>query len=611
MSKEYIDKILLDPKRHNPYAQMKPAVKDRNFYFTNCISYNLIENLTQFKNMEIDSPNLNLHLLSNLSFLFANKKIITKKKKEEKKLIKSNKNNSKLIKNKSKFKKKEELNDFKILDIYECYIPIKRIPVFNKKHFNEKSLLKKDKENNKLAKKNIKELKFPQNLKTINFFRPTGRIFTKNIAKNKRKTSLMSSSTSDVYSDVLNSSNSNTNNNYDDGNDSSGDYSLICGEESNDNIFQKQSFIDLLRTSTTFPKYNELTDLIECPMDDPYPPDIKCKKFINILDKFINDENYSNNSNINNNNNNNIVNSISSNSQSENTIINLDDEKNNISQKTFIINPANLKPYINELDNNKIPRKSSKSGKIKQFNIFENYNSSIITSASDDKNDESYKKEESLFAFFESDDDNKKKKQSRIDIKIKRILPKSALKYINKMNNQYIFLMYERFKIISKKWDEAKSFLNDEIMLKKLFIQLLKRFLLDIGISSKKFYDKIIKYEIHSKEAFNFEHFMNVFELMLIDNNKENLRYKFLLLLKILSQNNDSNQILIDKQMNMFFDMIECENIYIPKFCEILGEKVILRYKAIYFKEKDINEGKFLYKKIRIILESFLDRLEL
>ena len=62
----------------------------------------------------------------------------------------------------------------------------------------------------------------------------------------------------------------------------------------------------------------------------------------------------------------------------------------------------------------------------------------------------------------------------------------------------------------------------------------------------------------------------------------------------------------------MFFDMIECENIYIPKFCENLGEKLILRYKAIYINkklEKDINEGIFLYRKIRIILESFLDRL--
>ena len=58
---------------------MKPAVKDSNFYFTNCISFNMMENLTQLKNKEISPTNLNLRLISNLSFLFANKNITTKK----------------------------------------------------------------------------------------------------------------------------------------------------------------------------------------------------------------------------------------------------------------------------------------------------------------------------------------------------------------------------------------------------------------------------------------------------------------------------------------------------------------------------------------------------
>ena len=74
MSKSYIDQILLKPKKKNPYSQMRPAVKDSNFYFSNCISFNMIENLTQFKNNEINSTNLNLRLLNNLSFLFAKKK---------------------------------------------------------------------------------------------------------------------------------------------------------------------------------------------------------------------------------------------------------------------------------------------------------------------------------------------------------------------------------------------------------------------------------------------------------------------------------------------------------------------------------------------------------
>ena len=110
--------------------------------------------------------------------------------------------------------------------------------------------------------------------------------------------------------------------------------------------------------------------------------------------------------------------------------------------------------------------------------------------------------------------------------------------------------MYEQFRIISLKLKEAKSFLNDETMIKKLFIQLLKRFVLYIGITSKKFYENLIRYEIKSKDRLNFEHFMKIFEIILIENNKENLRFKFQLLLAIIAKNEDEEQILDEKQKN-------------------------------------------------------------
>ena len=150
-------------------------------------------------------------------------------------------------------------------------------------------------------------------------------------------------------------------------------------------------------------------------------------------------------------------------------------------------------------------------------------------------------------------------------------------------------------------------------MVKKLYIQLIKGFILDIGFTSKKFYDKIIRYEMHSKEPINFEHFMNAFELVLTDSNKENLRYRFLLLLKLISSNDDSDQFLAEKQFNIFFDLIGCDYVYIQKFCELLGERLTLRYKAIYSNkknDKNMQEEKYVYRKIKIILESFLDSLD-
>ena len=613
MSKtSYIDKILLHPKKYNPYSHMKPAVKDSNFFFANSISFNMVETLTQFKNNEISPTNLNLNILSNLSFLFAKKNITVKKNKAKQKQEQINQKNV-LRKNKI-INNKEERDDFKIIEGYECYIPSKRIPIFNRNPQNEKN----NKNNSKTNKKR-KDTQILQNLKNFNFFRPSGRVFSQ-IHKSKRKTSINSASASDSLSEdfgsssIINGSSNTINNNNaenENDNDSSGDFNLICGETADDSIFKDQEFVNLIQTNPSFPKYNGLVELIECPLEDAYSPEIKCKNFIKVLNEFINDDNNDIDYSINNNKN--MLTSFSSNSQS--VIVLGDDNDKNTSQKIYIINPANYEPYTNEIENSKNQGMFSQSGKIKKFNIFSKYNSSIInkTSASDDIEDvEGKRNEESLFAFFE-DESKRKNPSKKIEVKLRRILPRSAMKYTNKMNNQYIFLMYDKYKNISDKYTEAKKFLYDDTMVKKLYIQLIKGFILDIGFTSKKFYDKIIKYEMHSKEPINFEHFMNAFELVLTDSNKENLRYRFLLLLKLISSNDDSDQFLAEKQLNIFFDLIGCDYVYIQKFCELLGERLTLRYKAIYTNkknDKNMQEEKYVYRKIKIILESFLDSLD-
>ena len=630
MSKSYIDKILLNPKKYNPYSHMKPAVKDGNFYFANSISFNMMENLTQFKNKEISISKLNLRLIGNLSLLIAKKNVITKKRKLKDKIkLNSSKNNKNLKNIKINNNNEEDIN-VKILEGYECYIPTKRIPYFNKRPFNEKSIARK--ESSKVFRKNYKE-KIPPNLRNINFFRPSGRFFTinkiqsnnTNTAQNKpskRKSRLSNISITERYSDGFSNSiaytNTNTNvEDINDGNDFSGENSLFYGELDESNIYDK-SFINSLKAIPSFPKYPQLCELIECPFDDALPPEMKYKQYINIFTEFINEEEYDDN--INNNENN--INIFQNN---DNSIINIsqdtnDDNNNNEmtnNKKAFIINPSKYKDYMNS-DKNNFLRTSSKSGKLLKVNanIFSNYYSSIInkTSISDDNEDiEEYKNDESLFSFFENDEKDMKNPSKKINPKIKKLLPKSAIKYINKMSNKYIFLMYEKFKIINDKYELAKNYLYDDIMLKKLFIQILKTFLLNIGISTKKFYEKLIKFEIHKKGALDFEHFMSIFELILLDNNKENLRFKFLLLLKIVAPNDDNDQILTEKEMDIFFDLIGCERVYINNFCEILGERLVLRYKAIYnneYSDKNTADKSFIYRKIKIILESFLDVLD-
>ena len=284
MSKSYIDKILLKPKKRNPYSQMKSAVKDSNFYVSNCISFNMIENLTQFKNNDINSSNLNIRLLNNLSFLFAKKKIRTKKEK----LKENNKKNT----------ENEKSKKLKIIEGYECYIPTKRIPVFNRRPLNEKNIIRRESSKNLKKIRREKELKIPHNLRAINFFGPCGRFIAvhnnsrANTNSARKRSSLSINKFSDKNSDALSNSiaYTNTNTNIDEGNDdnnSSGEYSLnfwdvhgqrlllpfalalllplrqrplsplvLCAPPSiiDDNIFHEKSFTNLFKNKSNFSK---------------------------------------------------------------------------------------------------------------------------------------------------------------------------------------------------------------------------------------------------------------------------------------------------------------------------------------------------------------------
>ena len=68
---------------------LKPAEKNINFSIVDNITYNLILNMTQFKNKEINNNNLNINLLCNLSlFLSKGNEDLRKKKFSKKKLPK-------------------------------------------------------------------------------------------------------------------------------------------------------------------------------------------------------------------------------------------------------------------------------------------------------------------------------------------------------------------------------------------------------------------------------------------------------------------------------------------------------------------------------------------
>ena len=111
---------------------LKPAEKNINFSIVDNITYNLILNMTQFKNKEINNNDLNINLLCNLSlFLSKGNEDLMKKKFSKKKITKAN-----ILINKCS------------IENFGIYFPIKRISCLG--HYQNK--------NN--AIKNINDIKY-------------------------------------------------------------------------------------------------------------------------------------------------------------------------------------------------------------------------------------------------------------------------------------------------------------------------------------------------------------------------------------------------------------------------------------------------------------------
>ena len=185
-------------------------------------------------------------------------------------------------------------------------------------------------------------------------------------------------------------------------------------------------------------------------------------------------------------------------------------------------------------------------------------------------------------------------------------------KYLKKMNDTYISLIHKVYIDFRTKCLLAKNIYLDDIMVKKFFIQLFKKFLLNVGVHNKKIYEKILKTQIFSNKLLTFDQFIQCFDTIIYDNENENLMAKFLFLFNILPHLNDDD-FLNSKKIELFFDMLGCGPIYIQDFCEMLGERLVMRFNAVYknYEEENILHGKYRFKKMKIILESFFDSLQI
>ena len=560
--KNYSNKKILTKQRH------KPAEKNINFALTDIISYNLIDNMTMFKNNEIKKSTLNQLLISNLSIFFTKGKI-------DKKNIKKTRNKINLDNKKCSIKN------------YGIYFPTKRVMCLeeikiNNKEDNDIDIYKKYKKGN--------NLKIPFSNEYFETFLPLGRNFLNikyNINKEGRK--IIESST---YELMLKEKNSKNTSFYDNENSASliSEESLISNKDLI-NIDNKESLENnksAFRNLKKFKKYNQLKDYIECPLKRRESIKEEYNNFINLLKNF--DDLIENKNEI-----------------EENLLIKEEFDINN-AQKIVIDDLEIIKNNIN------IEQISNKNNLISGIYEDKNYksvneskyiNSIANSSMKNDFRETLDKTESSLNQNKSQLNNNKIDKDKEISVSLQK-------KYLKRMNDKYIFLIKNIYMKIIDKCSIAKSNFLDDIIIKKLFIQIFKGFLLNIGISNKKIYEKILKTQIFNSKILSFDQFIQCFDSLIYDNENENLIAKFSFLLSILTKETEDD-FLNTKDIELFFDLLGCNSVYIQDFCESLGERLVLRFNAIYqnYETENIIMGKYRLKKMKIVLESFFDELQI
>ena len=158
---------------------------------------------------------------------------------------------------------------------------------------------------------------------------------------------------------------------------------------------------------------------------------------------------------------------------------------------------------------------------------------------------------------------------------------------------RYLLVIYSNIVNISNKCYYSE---------KKMFISLLKIYILKIGISSKKIYDKINSNLINNKERiYSFETFVKIFLNIL----KQKDEYSILKYIFILSLFRFREEDINVKHINIFLQLIKGKLVFNNDLYDELSHNLIQRYDRLYSNEIGTT---FKYRNILICLETFFDK---
>ena len=167
---------------------------------------------------------------------------------------------------------------------------------------------------------------------------------------------------------------------------------------------------------------------------------------------------------------------------------------------------------------------------------------------------------------------------------------------IKEMNIDYLRYMYAIYKKMKESCDNKE--LNEYKGLK--FINQFKSFVLEIGISDKKFYEQCIREIIYNKNIFEFSEFLECFRKLLnLKYDQTFLKYKFLFYIT----ERKHEDYFEEEDLNRFYNLVQnCKKIYDPDIYTQIKQKLLIKYKKFFPKDT-----KFYTRKLSLILEQFFD----
>ena len=233
------------------------------------------------------------------------------------------------------------------------------------------------------------------------------------------------------------------------------------------------------------------------------------------------------------------------------------------------------------------------------YDPFEQNNNFLKNNNKNDNNDNKDNKDN-------KDDDNidfKDKKINEISkgiITFKEHLKEKVIKtVINEMSYDYISYMLGIFNKLNyyNKTDNNKFSDKKENL---TFINIFKNFILELGVSDKKFYEQCVREIIYNKKNFHFNEFLDCFKrLFNLKYEQTFLKYKFLF--QITPRKHAD--FVEESELQRFYDLVGCcKKISDKDLLEKISNFLVSRYKKIFPKDE-----KLYTRKITMILELFFD----